>query len=127
MIVARRYTDRIILYSKTEALSPFGRPITTYTLQGTYPCDVEELSGYRSMVYQQAGIKNPLSIEMRQLSFTPAYGIWEGREVVISSIVKDKRNRKVVIEGSAKEFTATTTHTPTTTVAPTTLSPTTTV
>lgn len=120
MIEARRYTEKIILYSATEVLSSFGKPTTTYTLQGTFPCDVEQLAGFRAMQYQQAGIKNPLRIEMRQLSFTPVKGIWEGREVVISSIIPDKRRRKVVIEGSAKEFTATTTFTPTTTIAPST-------
>ncbi len=99
MLRGRRYLDTLQFFSATEVTGDLGETTTTLKDEGSFPADVTQITGYRLFQYQKQGIQYPISIETRELNFTPSKAIWEEKEIVISSIIADKRTRKVYLEG----------------------------
>lgn len=113
--------ERIKLYDRTQSKDEYGAFITTWVDKGFFQADVTQLTGFRLMKFQQMGINYPISIEMRELDFIPAKILWNGKEIIIRSVVPDGRSRTTLIEGMLNESSVL----PTTTISPTTLPPTT--
>lgn len=117
MLNARRYTERIELFTNAETADDYGRRDVTFVSKGTFPAEVNEATGSRLVWYQQQGRSNPINIEMRICGFIPTKLIWRGREVIVRSYSEDRRSRRAFIDGDAREIVPTTTAYPTTTIA----------
>ena len=116
MLRARRYLDRVTLYTKEQSRDEFRSLTTSFVSKGEFPCELTQVTGFRLMQYQQIGINYPIIIDMREVGFTPEKIEWQGQEVSIKSIVPNFRQRTIRIEGFMKEQPIY----PTTTVQPTT-------
>ena len=103
MLRGRKYLDKVRFFSAKEITSDLGSTSTTFTDEGEFYVDVLQITGYRLFQYQKQGIQYPVSIESRELKFTPSKAIWGTKQIVISSVIPSERNRQVFLEGYLKD------------------------
>ena len=107
MLNARRFRDKVELFSATETTNDLGKGITTYTSQGTFPAQVDVMTGTRALYYQEKGFGNPVTILLRGVSFNLGKIVFQSKTIYPRSIVKcndkkesDSRGNYLIIEGN---------------------------
>ena len=110
MVRGRNYDDTIELFEAIEQEQLSGKTKLTYVSKGNYPANVEIATGTKALYYQEKGIGHVVTIEVRELSFTPALVVWNNNRITITSNVKvdgngipSNRGRYNIIVGAYKD------------------------
>ena len=101
-ILISDYDQEVEAWSETKGV--YGQPTVKAKLF-TVLAKIDVLSGNKALQYQQQGINNPVLIEMNYCTVTPAYLIWNGKKIPVTSM-RDPDNhmqRRVIILGSYTE------------------------
>ena len=94
-IISADYDQVVEVWSETKGT--YGQPSTKELLYTTL-AKIEELSGNKALQYQQQGIGNPVLIEMNWIPVLPAFVIWEGNKIPITSFIDpDNHMRRRVV------------------------------
>lgn len=98
-ILIADYDQEIEGWSETKGV--YGQPPVKAKLF-TSLAKVNILSGSKALQYQQQGINNPVLIETNFLTVTPAYLMWNGKKIPVTSMVDPDNHmqKRVIILGS---------------------------
>ena len=102
--------ESVELFSETKVVKASGKESVEYVSQGLFPASVEILNGSKALYYQQRGITNPVIIKIREVEFTIAKIVHNGKTIFLDSSIRvnaeeksDTRGRWRVITGTFKD------------------------